>query len=311
MPNLHSDSSAAKMDSNYPYRSLSPDISLGPVHLQIADLDRSIDYYTRVLGFTVLHRSEPQAQTQPQASLGINGSEKALIHLVEKKGVTPVPRLGRLGLYHFAILLPNRGQLGALLEHLAHIEIRVGMADHAVSEAIYLTDPDGLGIEVYADRPRHAWRWVNHQVHMVTEPLDVNGLIQNARDKGMRWAGMPEGTVMGHVHLHVEDVDKAAALYHEGIGFDKTVSEYPGALFMSAGGYHHHLAVNVWARGAPEPTDNDARMLEWTLYVPASDDIDTIHESLTGHPQEFRYEKAGDDLMVTDPWGTTVRITRG
>ena len=164
-------------------------------------------------------------------------------------------RGGQLGLYHFAILLPDRAALGRFVAHLARIGERAGASDHLVSEALYLSDPDGLGIEVYADRPRATWRYDGQrQLAMDTRPLDLNSLVQAAG--GEPWTGMPAGTVMGHVHLHVGDIERAAAFYHAALGLDKVVWSYPGALFLSAGGYHHHVGLNTWAGpGATRPRD--------------------------------------------------------
>lgn len=174
-----------------------------------------------------------------------------MVVLRSRPDVTPAQR-GAFGLYHFALLLPDRAALGRFAAHLAAEHIRVGMADHFVSEASYLTDPDGLGIEVYADRPRATWQYRDLEVVMATDPLDLAGVIAAAR--GELWNGVPQDTTMDHVHLHVGNLDDAEAFYHRALGFDKTVWSYPGALFLSAGGYHHHLGTNVWAPGpAPRP----------------------------------------------------------
>ena len=190
------------------------------------------------------------------------------VEIHEKPGVHSVERRGRIGLYHFAILLPNRAALGRFLKHLSDIGERAGMSDHFVSEAIYLSDPDGIGIEVYADRPRSAWRHEARQLAMTTNPLDVEDLVAAGGDEP--WTGAPEGTVIGHIHLYVRDIDQAAAFYHDALGFDKIVWSYPGALFMSAGGYHHHLGTNTWAASAPIAADDDAKLIEWEVVVPTS-----------------------------------------
>src|SRR5688572_24067830 len=265
---------------------------IGHVSLQVSDLSRSVSYYERVLGLKVIRRDADAA------SLGAGKDEPAIIELSEKPGVRAVPRRGLLGLYHFAILLPDRAALGRFIAHLADIGVRAGMADHAVSEAVYLTDPDGLGIEVYADRPRDAWRYDELQIYMTTEHLDTASLIRAAN--GERWMGMPRGTVLGHVHLYVDDIDKAAAFYHDALGFDKVVWSYPGALFLSAGGYHHHLGTNTWARGVSRATDDDARLLEWEIVVPAESDADRAAASLeaSGYPAK----KDGQAWLALDPW---------
>ena len=251
---------------------------LGPVSLQIADLGRSIAYYQTTLGMRVLHRDPSRAV------LGARQDETPLIELHERSGARAAPRRGRLGLYHFAILLPDRASLGRYVRYLAEIGASVGAADHLVSESLYLQDPDNLGIEVYADRPRSTWRRVGRELMMATDPLDAVGLVREAGTAP--WNGMPQGTVMGHVHLHVGDLNGASAFYSDAIGFDRTVWHYPGALFLAADGYHHHLGTNTWAgTGATPPTEDEAQLLEWTVLVPN-----------------------GKSVVTRDPWGTAVRL---
>jgi catechol 2,3-dioxygenase len=225
------------------------------------------------------------------------------VELHEHTGARPVPRRGALGLYHFAILLPDRASLGRFLAHIARLGIRPGTADHDVSEAVYLSDPDGLGIEVYADRPRSRWRYSGTQLHMTTEPLDVRGVIAAGGEQP--WTGLPSGTVMGHVHLHVGDLDEAGAFYHRALGFDKTVWNYPGALFMSAGGYHHHLGTNTWSAGAPAAGD-EARLLSWDLLLPRAGDVEEAAASL--RDAGYEVEDGDDGVAARDPWGTRVRL---
>jgi catechol 2,3-dioxygenase len=271
---------------------------LGRVRLQVADLDRSLAFYENVLGLREISR------TVESASLGAHDDDLEIVHLHHLKTARPVPRRGLLGLYHFAILLPDRASLGRFVAHLGEIGAYAGMSDHFVSEAVYLTDPDGLGIEVYADRPRDAWRYDERQLYMTTNHLDVDDLIKSAG--GERWNGMPAGTVLGHVHLYVDDIAKAESFYHDALGFDKVVWSYPGALFMSAGGYHHHLGTNTWARGAPPASDEDARLLEWEIVVPTENDAAEAarHVKAAGYPVK---EENGEWILV-DPWGTALRL---
>jgi catechol 2,3-dioxygenase len=272
----------------------------GQVRLQVSHLARSIEYYEDVLGLTVV------SSDAESAALAAAGEDRPLIRLHERKGARPVPRRGALGLYHYAILLPDRIALGQFLAHLARLDIRAGSADHAVSEAVYLSDPDGLGIEVYADRPRSVWRVDRNQLHMTTEPLDVRSLVAIAGERP--WSGLPAGTVMGHVHLHVGDLDEAGAFYHRALGFDKTVWNYPGALFMSAGGYHHHLGTNTWSPGAPA-ADGEARLLSWDLVLPTREDVADAGLSLIDGGYTVEDDEAG--ASVRDPWGTRLRIVTG
>jgi len=270
---------------------------LGPVRLQVRHLDRSVGYYEQVLGLRVLNR------TSDRATLGPEGEARTLIELQARPGVTAAPPRATLGLYHFAILLPDRASLGRFVRHLADLGARAGMADHLVSEAIYLTDPDGLGIEVYADRPRDTWRVSRGELAMTTDPLDVDDL---ARAGGADpWSGMPAGTVIGHVHLHVGDLDTAAAFYHDALGFDKVVWSYPGALFLSAGGYHHHLGTNTWAHG-PNPSPDQARLLSWDIVVPRGEDATAAAASLAAHGYDVQQEVGA--WRAADPWSTSLRV---
>jgi catechol 2,3-dioxygenase len=277
---------------------LPAELSLGTVRLQVADLARSLEWYRRVLGVDVQDRRGGIAR------LGAAGDGRTLIELHERAGAQPVPRRGRLGLYHYAILLPDRASLGRFVRHLAELGERAGMSDHLVSEAIYLTDPDGLGIEVYADRPRATWRHDQRQLVMGTDPLNVDDLLRAAGAEP--WSGLPPGTAIGHVHLYVGDLRDAAAFYHAGLGLDQVVWSYPGALFLSAGGYHHHLGTNTWAAGALPAGDNDARLLEWEILLPTGKDVQGALASLaaTGAP----VAAGASEGIATDPWGTTVRL---
>ena len=267
----------------------------GAVHLQISDLQRSVEYYQGVLGMEMLERDSGRA------SLGVGAAP--LIDLVEKKGVAPVPRRGRFGLYHFALLLPDRTTLGRFAAHVLRLGLGPGMADHAVSEALYLSDPDGLGIEVYADRPRASWTYRGEELTMTTEPLDIAGVLEAGA--GADWGGAPEGTIMGHVHLHVGDLAAAEAFYHRALGFDKTVWSYPGALFFSAGGYHHHLGTNTWSPG-PSARADEAKLLEWELVVPERrHTIDVARRLSAGG---YVVDDAPEGVRTSDAWGTRVHV---
>ena len=275
-------------------------LALGPVKLQIADLARSVDYYEQSLGLRLLDR------TSKSARLGTHGADPTLVELHEKRGATAAPRRGRLGLFHFAILLPDRPSLGRFVRHLGDIGAQAGSADHLVSEAFYLQEPDNLGIEVYADRPRESWRRVKRELMMATDPIDFPSLVDAAGET--KWSGMPADTTMGHLHLHVGDLAEAAAFYSEALGYDRTVWEYPGALFMGAGGYHHHLGNNLWAgKGAVAPGPDEAQLLEWTMHFPEAGSLEAGVGSLekAGH----KVERQDRTVLAADPWGTKVRLT--
>jgi catechol 2,3-dioxygenase len=281
---------------------LPEEIHLGPVHLQIADLDRSVAYYEQTLGTRVLE------QGNDHVVLSARDDEVPLIELHERVGAHPAHR-GQLGLYHFAILLPDRPSLGRYLRYLSEIGTPVGTADHLVSESIYLRDPDNLGIEVYADQPRSTWRRLGRELMMASDPLDATGLVREA--SSAPWSGLPQSTVMGHLHLHVGDLTAASAFYSEGLGFDRTVWEYPGALFLAARNYHHHLGTNIWAGpGAQPPSAQDAQLLEWTVDLPHQTDLDAAARSLehSGAAIEWQDSRGSRTFATQDPWGTRVRL---
>jgi len=276
-------------------------LRLGQVRLQVDDLARSLDYYTTVLGLLA------RAVTASTAALHADGEPSPLVELVEQRGSAPLRANSRLGLYHFAILLPDRAALGRFLAHLGRVGARLGASDHLVSEALYLRDPDGLGIEVYADRPRSTWRWTHGELAMATEPLDTASVV--AAGEGETWTGMPSGTVMGHLHLHVGDIDTASRFYHDALGLDRTVWSYPGALFLSAGGYHHHLGVNTWAGRAAPASDAEARLLEWRMILPTAHDADGVAERLRAAGHDVTH--SSNAWLVSDPWGTRLRLATG
>lgn len=280
---------------------------LGPVHLQVADLTRSLGFHEEVLGFRVVERSDARAV------LAAHGDDTAMVVLHEHPGARRMVSRGRLGLFHFAILLPDRASLGRFVRHLGERGVYAGAGDHLVSEALYLQDPDGLGVEVYADRPRQTWRRLRRELMLATDPVDMDGLVKAAGDAP--WRGMPAGTVIGHVHLHVGDIALASSFYSGALGFDRMSWRYPGALFLGAGGYHHHVATNTWAGSdATPPAASDAQLLEWTIELPDRVSLDAAARSLAsgGYP----VERPGDDgmrgergaVVTRDPWGTSVRL---
>ncbi|HWA15786.1 MAG TPA: VOC family protein [Gemmatimonadales bacterium] len=273
-------------------------LRLGRVSLQVAHLTRSADWYERVLGLTVVGTSATRLD------LGTPDGT-ALVHLHERRGAVPVPRRGRLGLFHYALLLPDRPSLGRFVSHIGEIDEPVGASDHLVSEAIYLTDPDGLGIEVYADRPRESWRQEGDSLAMATLRLDVRDLVRSAGDT--RWTGMPDGTTMGHIHLHVSNLEQGAAFYHSALGLDRLRLQLPGALFMSAGGYHHHLGTNIWAPDARPAEEGDARLLEWNITLPNQTAVNATYDSLAG--AGYTTARDGDAVTAADPWGTALRLS--
>ncbi|CAN5621198.1 catechol 2,3-dioxygenase [soil metagenome] len=303
MSSIHSEASPDDPPYAPPDSSrLPPTTRPGPVRLQIADLSRSLAWYGDVLGMRALDFGPGWAR------LGAEGEAPGphLVELVERPGAAPVPRRGHLGLYHAALLLPDRPDLGRFVGHLARLRIPAGSADHLVSEALYLNDPDGLGFEVYADRPAEAWaRTPTGEIAMASDPLALDDLIRAGGDTP--WSGLPPGTRIGHLHLHVGELRVAEAFYAEALGLDVQVRSYPGALFLSAGGYHHHLGVNTWAHGAGPAGPNDARLLSWSLELPHPEPVEAALVRLEGAGHAVTRPEAGVG-RVRDPWGTELRI---
>jgi len=282
---------------------LSDGAHIGGVAIQVANLQRSLEFYEGVIGYRTVRRRD--GPTGPIALLGNQADQRVLLELHEKPAVRAVPRRGLLGLYHSAVLLPSRADLGRFIAHATARGVHVGSSDHVVSEATYLVDPDGLTVEVYRDRARSEWI-VNEHGEIVTGilPLDVEGV---RREGGpTKWEGLPAGTTIGHVHFYVDDLQAASTFYHSGLGFDRVVWTFPGALFVSAAGYHHHVGLNVWAAGSPLATDDDARLLHWDLVLPDAGMVRAASENV-GRARGKVVETPGG-IMATDPWGIAVRL---
>jgi catechol 2,3-dioxygenase len=225
---------------------------IGAVRLTVADLDREVGYYERVIGLRTLERDGDVARL---------GADTPLVELAGDPAAPPRPA-GSTGLFHLAVLVPERAELArAVRRVLAAGERFTGASDHYVSEALYLRDPEGNGIELYRDRPREEWEWAGGEVRMGTVALDLDDLMSS--EPGGEDPGMPDGTTIGHVHLQVADLADAEAFYAGELGLEVTARSYPGALFLSRGGYHHHVGVNTWASaGGPAPPPG-SRGLEW------------------------------------------------
>lgn len=272
---------------------------IGRIAIQVADLERSLRYYRDLLRFTEIARGEwPYG---PTATLGADDSH-VLLDIRERAGVQAVPRRGLLGLYHFAVLLPSRGDLGRFVMHLNRHHVPFGSADHLVSEALYLVDPDGITMEVYRDRPRAEWSVAGQELAMASDPIDARGLAEAGGNEP--FTGLAAGTTMGHMHFYVDDLDRAAGFYHAGLGFDKTAWSFPGALFVSAGGYHHHVGVNIWAAGSRLASDADAKLIDWELLLPSASSAAEAAASLAATGVAVRREEAG--YVADDPWGIRV-----
>jgi catechol 2,3-dioxygenase len=250
--------------------SLPGGFELGAVHLSVADLARSLDYYRTQIGLDVI------AQENGGASLG--AGERELLRLREEPGARPAD--GYSGLYHFALLVPDRPSLARWLAHAARDRVPLtGLSDHAVSEAIYLRDPDGHGIEIYADRPRRLWEGRVTEL-MTTIPLDTDDLFSELEDPAAEpFDGLADGTVMGHVHLRVAEIEPTVAFYREH-GFDLMAQLGRQAAFLAAAGYHHHIGANTWeSAGRPQAPAGHATLLHATMVVPGAAEEELVDPS--------------------------------
>jgi catechol 2,3-dioxygenase len=249
---------------------IAPDTHMGLVELSVSDLDRSLAYWQDAVGLRVLSRENGTAEL---------GADTPLVRFVEEPGARPAH--GFTGLFHVALLVPDRPSLGRFLAHTAREQLPLtGLSDHVVSEAIYLRDPDYHGIEVYADRPREQWEGHVSQT-MTTIPLDTDSLLADAG--AADFDGLPDGTTVGHVHLCVRDVDETIGFYRDRLGMGLTAHLGDQAAFLSAGGYHHHLGGNTWeTRGAAPAPEGTARLLRYTIVVPDDEELGRVAERIGG-----------------------------
>lgn len=261
-----------------PFGATTP-VSIGRVGLKARDAQRLADYYVATLGLKTLSKEAERIVlgTEERPLLEIEGS----LSLQQDD-----PRSA--GLYHTAFLFPERTDLARWINHAIETRIKVdGAADHDVSEALYLTDPEGNGVEIYADRPREAWTFSGNSVHMSTDPLDIQSLLDTLSPSDPAWTGSPVGTVIGHVHLRVGDVQTAEQWWREAQGLD-TMLLYGGqAVFMASGGYHHHIGANSWQSRGAGPRRNDRTGLSFV---------------------ELLSKKAADEHVASDPWDTEIRV---
>ena len=278
--------------------SIHPDTAIGMATLRVADLDRSLHFYEGVLGFRRIEHSDGTAILGDQAGT-------PLLELQELPGAPSQPWRST-GLYHVAILVPSRADLGRVLFRLAQAGVEIGQGDHLVSEALYISDPDGNGLEIYRDRPRESWHWTNGVVQMATDPVDMYGLIEEARRDGASWEVLPAGTHVGHIHLKVGDIPQAEHFYHTILGFDIT-ARMPSALFVSAGGYHHHIGMNTWqSRGAGPAPKNTAGLETFVIALPNNEALQDVRARLDAHGIAFTEQ--GNEIVVADPWNNEIRL---
>jgi catechol 2,3-dioxygenase len=274
---------------------ISPAMSLGPVELVVGDLDRMAAFYEQAIGLT------PIAREGSEARLGDAGST-----LIELAGDPDAPLRPRhsTGLFHVAFLVPSRRELARAVRRVLDAGWSfTGASDHLVSEALYLDDPEGNGIEIYRDRPREEWPYEDGQLQMATLPLDLDGVMAELDEE----RPAAEGAQIGHVHLQVSTIPPTETFYEGGLGLDVTTRRYPGALFLSAGGYHHHIGTNTWASaGAPPASPGSRGLRRYTIVVPDSAEVGRVLERLGGVG-----EQVDGGLEIVDPSGNRALVTTG
>jgi len=291
----------------------SPSLALGPLRLAVADLDATAAFYERVIGLRRLGETGDGAVRLGAARAGAD-PRPALVELVADAAARPRAR-GSSGLFHLALLVPDRRALAEALRRIAAAGWRLdGASDHLVSEALYLSDPEGNGIELYRDRPREEWRRAeNGELAMATLPLDLDDLLGERALLAAAPAddpGMPTGTTLGHVHLQVSDLAAAEAFYAGALGFDVMVRGYPGALFVAADGYHHHVGLNTWATAGGPPADPSSRGLrDFAIRFASAEERERVTQAVAEAGYALREER--DAAVVTDPFGISVRLTMG
>jgi len=281
--------------------SIHADTTVGQAALTVADLQRSERFYCDVLGMRVLGRGD--------GTLTLTADDATpLLELSELPGARPKPARAT-GLYHFAVLVPSRLDLARSLRRLAEMRYPLtGASDHLVSEALYLDDPDGNGIEIYRDRLRAEWPHLGGQLQMAVDPLDIDGILSELEHDDRPWNGLDPRTRMGHMHLHVANLRQAEEFYCGVLGFDVMVRYGPSALFVSAGGYHHHLGLNTWAGvGAPPPPEGSAGLGWFAVRLPNAEALDQIVARV--HAADLATEPIDAGLLLRDPSGNGVVLT--
>lgn len=276
-----------------------PHTFVNQVNIKVTNLAQSLAFYQRIIGFHILEQSEKTA--------ALTADGKTPLVFLEQPEHTMPKQPRTTGLYHFALLLPSRSDLANFLHHFIQSGYPLqGAADHLVSEALYLADPDGNGIEVYADRPASTWKWQNGTVEMTTIALDAENLL--AEGQGDTWNGLPADTIMGHIHLHVSELRATEEFYCKGLGFD-IVSRYgTQALFISTGVYHHHIGLNTWnGVGAPAPSANSVGLKWFSLVLPN----EAARQQVITQLQKIGASVTEEDgrFLTKDPSGNTIQLT--
>lgn len=278
---------------------IDPATRLGAVRLAVADLDGTRAFYQRAIGLRELERRGEAVVLGP-------APEAPLVELVHRPDAPPRPRRST-GLFHLAILVPDRAELARSLHRVVNAGATFsGASDHLVSEALYLNDPEGNGIEIYRDRPRGEWEYDRHGLRMDTLPLDLEGVLSEL-PAGAADEGMPAGTTIGHVHLQVRDIPEAEAFYSGLLGFNVTVRGYPGALFASAGGYHHHLGLNTWGTAGAPSAPRARGLRRFTVIVPGAGELARVAGRLEAGGVPVEPDDEG--LLLADPSGNRVLLS--
>lgn len=277
-------------------------LAMGAVRLRVRDAARSIAFYTGTVGLAVLG-------TGTDGIIRLGAGARTIIELEVSPEARP-RHPGTTGLFHVAILVPDRQALAVVARRLVAQNVRLGASDHLVSEALYLDDPDGNGIEIYRDRRPDEWSWDGATIEMATYRLDLRALIAGAPIGAPLDAPMPAGTKVGHVHLQVGDLAAAGRFYVDRLGFDVMTDRYPGALFVSAGRYHHHLGLNVWhSRGGGPAPAGSVGLVHFEVVLPDAAAVEALRARLVAAGESVAPVEHG--FSVADPWGTRLQVRAG
>lgn len=282
---------------------LNPATAMDAVTLRVSDLNTMSSYYENALALAPLEEKTQGTEVRRVLGRGLT----PMIRLVHTPGL-PMPERKEAGLFHTAFLFEDQASLAATTYRAAKDSrsVFVGAADHLVSEAFYFTDPEGNGIELYRDRPRHQWPERNGEIAMDSLPLDINAYIRDHLDQKVLDAGPHQAGTVGHVHLQVGDIPTARSFYVDALGFAPTLSSHPGALFASAGGYHHHVAMNTWRSLGAGPRAAKLGLGDVAITVPVREDLDALAARLGD--RRISYQDHSSRIVVEDPWGTQVSV---
>jgi len=291
------------MTAEHDERLLAPETSMGAVTLRVGDLDLMSGYYGNAFAMEPLEERSRSREVHRVLGRGAT----PLVRLVHTPDLPAVDRR-QAGLFHTAFLFEDEASLSATVYRAAQDPRGqfVGSSDHFVSEAFYFTDPEGNGVELYTDRPRSAWVRSRRQIEMTTTFLDPNAYLQRHLTEDALEAGPSLAGAVGHVHLQVGDLATARAFYVDALGFETTQTDYPGAVFASAGGYHHHIAMNVWNSQGAGPRAAMLGLGDVSITVPDVADLDTLAARL--RTRTIPFDADGRSVTVADPWGTRVTV---